>query len=521
MAYRQLICFAGYPASDGTTCTVISHVNTAATYTVTDGDRTFTSGSLSWTAIGTDRGSGPAQACYVATAAITGLTGRFKQFTFTVTQGSATGTCYFRLKPSTGDRFCVFDSGCNRSSYANMGMYRAIANAPYPVALVVLVDDFAYVDNQTVNDSETGHSTTAAPSTSLKEYDFAVAWMYCFGMMGDTYSTDFPDALASCNWAIQQGNHEFGGFSGIDTPGTGYCTTLGNKDGPGKVVYDALFGALRPPPSSLGMSLTDTDAEPWMIDLGELRILSPDTITSVTGLTVLGANQEEDVRSAMLTNPKAFTIFSSLTSFRNPVDPVSSQTIGSRGNYAAKSQTDFILSSGINSIMSTNGLNRVGRNFIFIRHDHHGAYVVKMKAAATGGNLAEKFYMLGVANVNGEQYHSDGTSGTSESDRVTNLVEDSEYDEAVLEYMARSNYKFTDYYVYDSRGQAAHILRIDCFFDENPYRITLNLLRSSLDESSENSVWTKQFTHWFTDNFGETVGTEHTLVTGVTSTPLD
>jgi hypothetical protein len=248
-----------------------------------------------------------------------------------------------------------------------------------------------------------------------------------------------------------------------------------------------------------------------MIDMGNVRILVPDNKTRADTGIILGAAQAEDCRLAMLTNKKAFTVFAHVNPVRNPTDPVSGLTIGSRANVEdnALSENDIILSKAIDSIMSPNGLPGGVYNFLYPRFDHHGGYAAFFQKPADVNNYAESFYTIGVASSNGSGYHTDGTVFDVNGDRVNTLVEGQTYDDARLDYMARENAsQFSGYKVYDARGEADQMLRLDVYDNEFPPRVEAHIMRSGLDDGSigdYNDVWSRKWVRFYTDNEGVSV----------------
>lgn len=535
MAFRSLLAFAGYPRSNGAEITVWSHSNAATTWACAG-----QSGSFSFQSVGTDRGSlppgGQAQALFVGRQIISGIVGDpLSEQVCTITQGSVVFTVKFRLAPTEWSNFCIDVTTCNFTPYISGGAFNAVPVLPR--AARVHIDDLGYILNNAgaIDDTATGgtgHLSTNAPQTSLKAYDYVLGWLWYFGMLQDGGSaSEFVTQLADGNWVTQPGNHEFhvnAGRNGFNVlgGGNGYSLTAGQKDGVFKAAYDIMFGAMRPAPSSLGVTLTDTLAEPWLLKLGPSVIVSPDSLTrcNTAGGAILGSSQITDLLAALDRN-EPFKFFASMRGARdNPGTGLSS--INERplmSDVLAEYNQLAVDTSPGKSFMANPKLNGSKGNLVWIRGDWHGGHVQYFLAPANTGIHAENFFCFACGSSNYSGYHYDGAAFSplgNTSPKVYDIVEGQTYNNVRYDYMARANFNTDgsgnfETAIYDVRGGEPHCTRINIFGAEVPKRAVVEQLRNldpyDLTWTKYGVVFSRQFSQWWTNNLGEVTGTVHKL----------
>jgi len=119
---------------------------------------------------------------------ITGLTANTKYF-WTVTQGAVERSGSFRTLPADQvTDFSFFVTTCDKaealgSSDATFGrMKEIVQTSEIPVLFRIHPDDLSYIDDATVNDTETGFATSGAPQTTTAAEDYAITWAATYGL---------------------------------------------------------------------------------------------------------------------------------------------------------------------------------------------------------------------------------------------------------------------------------------------------------------------------------------------------
>lgn len=464
---NRVTCVPG-PATS-TTCkilvvTLFSPVTN--TVSVVVNNVTYVSGTdFTLTARGTDGGGGkPAQVCWSGVLTATGLSAN-RRYSWHCSQ-KVSSVLYsddgsLMTKP-TGE-FSLFFGSCDNNaessdldgmapwtivgSWEFMHAYGTSLSA-LPVAGLIFVDDYGYVDRSCINDvngdSPTGLSSTdltKVASTTLKEYDYCLGWCSILGMLGPTDASvlDGTDPLQQkCRWGREQhrswcrknfnlysqwGDHEFTNDLGFNSSVTSYPNprfASAGVDGAGKKTWDYFLGLIKPP--SIGS--LDTTANHWGDTFGSVAVATMDNITNSTtsgtqsydppsGIThILGNNQIDDVLSWLNSQGKVFNLLGLQFSLRYPVDTpksIPSHLIGDAGaqhplyDHTLGEYQRLFTATGNSpkSIRDNTKLNGLTGCTVCLHGDYHFGHVYRMQKPAYAGNADETIYSICVGTVNG------------------------------------------------------------------------------------------------------------------------
>lgn len=311
---------------------------------LTSGDVTLTvpgaTGSpytVSMVALGTDNSEVDSEACFVGEQEVSGLGPAFTRYSYTATQGEKSATGHFRNKPGPTDTYSFAVMTCQYPEEIEQwdgtityGMWPYIQQRMQQddrFLGTVWCDDLYYSDTRQVDDSTgTGKVTTGVPQVTCLAYDFTLTYMAMFGLLevqdeGGPIKYGHRAASQWCmgnGWFLPQwGNHEFHQYMGTFTSNNPVGTAAWTRpnpfhasadpgfDGGAMVAWDALWRPLQP--SELEVKVNDTACNLWAIDLGLLRIVSPDNLTNNDGFTsstvAYGAGQIVDTLTAMQSAP--------------------------------------------------------------------------------------------------------------------------------------------------------------------------------------------------------------------------
>lgn len=428
----------------------------------------------------------------------------FTRYSWSVSQKSGGSTFTdngsFMTAPESGDDFQIVFASCDNttnlsdiqnreaSQHGIWPEYKRLAEqADPPVAALFFVDDYGYVDNHNGDDTygitglsfyngglETKPSQVAPPPFgTAAEYNYALGWISLLGMTGgdETNLSGYGHKLwgkaherAWCrknlNLYFQWGDHEFvndigwdnGAPTGMnvgDTVPTQMCkTAVGVQDGAGYVVFERLFGLIRPDPADYisGWTSTDTVAKHWCAKLGDALLVAPDFITNcdgnyigpatpdgLTATTVYGTNQIDDVLGMIDTVRAPFNLFGMAAGLRYPQSTggVSDYPTGSIQEYAdgtqhplydhKRTEFDQLISAdnnvGYPSIMDNPYSNGAYGTTVFFHGDYHRAHVYRLSRPASAWahpNVHDEvLYSIGVGTVNGSVNFFPATEGVA------------------------------------------------------------------------------------------------------------
>lgn len=479
---NRVTCIPGYPTL--TTCKVgvLTLFDPAETpVVVTVNGVNYTSGvDFTLEARGTDHphapgnggnDTGPAQVCWTGLLTVAGLS-PWTRYAWTVVQGDHSDIGSLKSAPRKGDRHRIEGAGCdNNTNFSNQDNVNPWTVAGYwqhmkrhaerddLTSAVLFVDDLGYVDSKAVFDNwyaddpqgwwwwenESGLSSTTAAQVSLLEYDYALAYCACLGMLGpDEFRPEDFDpgdgwltsrlviawgreinrawCRKNLNTLPQFGDHEFIDDLGWDIPVTDYPNgrfLSAGVDGPGWKMWHAFWGLLQPPPID---GAADTVANHWVCELGDMTIATFDAITNSnspgnvspqfnggqTFTSLMGLNQIEDVLRAIYEYSNRWVVFGMQHSIRYLTDDVPN---AERADGAQHPIYDHVLGEfqriftaiGENppSLMDSGYANGVYGTVFFVHGDHHWGQVVKWEKPAYSGNREENFYSLQFGTTNG------------------------------------------------------------------------------------------------------------------------
>lgn len=408
--------------------------------------------NIALTRFATDRGSAdPGGQTWAGTQGantITGLTAD-TQYTYTATQGANSETGAFRSALSDTQDGEAFFVSCDKSSGAESvpGYYQFMHSRAlsHPVYAMIHHDDHGYVDNGNVDDTGyTGRKCTGNPKETLKQYDYAVAYMAQLGLLGGGVGAESMNRIATgqnlerqwcfrnINLLPQWGDHEFyNNFSwdSIYNPATNPTLFAAAK-----AVWDKIMLPLQPPCRSAGISILDVTANHWAADIGCARFITMDGITNssspaldepvIGGIVVydpddvthvgLGTNQIKDIRNGLdTTQPFKFLTTWLGSRILSPIDPASIYTSDWQRNGSKQPMYDVLrlewqklftetaVTGGVaNSVMNNTKTNGVLGNTVILHGDEHLARVVKNYAPAYTGQAAENFYQITMGSIN-------------------------------------------------------------------------------------------------------------------------
>ena len=300
-AQQDIGLVVGAPQTDGATVLIASLSAGTATLTCNGGSQ-----SVTLAAIGTDRGTGPAQAGYYGHITVSGLPARGTRYPFTVSLNGNTRTGTVTTSITATQRGKLWYVGCNNHGHLGgipgSGWIR-IAKSLRTVALPqygLFVDDtFGYIGGFNVNDTaSTGHSHTGEAQFTLKAYDYALGYMCATGLLGDQNqlavrwggNLDMQYCFANMPMMIMPGDHEFGDDCRFDT-GTNY----GEYEA-GLAMWNTLIGPLMP-------TSIDAGSLAWAHDLGPVRIIAADRVTNGSAqYNAIAANPGTIAMTSMLGN---------------------------------------------------------------------------------------------------------------------------------------------------------------------------------------------------------------------------
>lgn len=425
ISQRQINGLAGWAT---TTCNIVVLAWTNAAATVTCNGTPY---AVTFAQVGADRGSAaPDGLTYVGYVGVVNVTGLSlgTQYSYTITQGSNSVTKRFRTNLADASQdfrqfFISCDNkllGATADDYAWAYIASYIQSGTLPVQGVVHSDDLmGYIDTANIDDTAgTGKKSTGSPSTTLKQYDYFLAFFNGLGMCGDTSQTAIAwgrganrhSVLDNANYLPQHGNHEFGASYGtfsVNVAGSfpnAFHTTnpaTAGFDGPGYVAWDTILRPLQPD----SIATLDASANHWACTVGALRIVAPDNITRATATVAYGANQIADCLDAGLNTDD---VFKALVMQHGPRYLVDSE--GAHYPLFDLALTEFQRlvtddTSTPQSLMlnpKTNGTKGV---CIGIHTDHHMRLSRRLQAAAYASNLAEMIWWFNTGSVTGSLAH--------------------------------------------------------------------------------------------------------------------
>lgn len=447
--------------------------------------QTFNSGThFSMSPVNTD---GAATVAWSGLVTVTGLD-PFTRYSWTVTQGSDSDSGSFMTTPEPGSDFILPVASCDSTAYSPVwsreksqtGIYplykRLAEKADPPVPGIFWIDDYGYVDTAAVDDSagNTGLATTATPQTldaGNEEYNYALGWIAFFGMCGgDEVDPNVGTAgltlwgrakeRAWCrknlNLYFQWGDHEFindfgwdsdkkTGMNAGDPLPTAMCSSgIGVQDGAGFLVFERLFGLLRPDPDDAiptysASIMRDSVAKHWCAKMGDVLLVAPDFLTrcqgnyvgtiiptGTTATTVYGNNQIDDMLDMVDAVRAPFTFFGMANGLRYPQNNggTSDYPIGFMQEWLNGTQHPlydykrtefdrFISASGNTpkSIMDNPFTNGAYGTTLFFHGDYHRAHAYRLARPASTGVLDEVLYSINVGTVNGSINFAATTEG--------------------------------------------------------------------------------------------------------------
>jgi len=287
---EQLAAVLG--ARDAATCKVLA-------VSLTGGDMTVNGVTQTPVAVGTDHpdapgnggdDSGPAQACFATWFSVTasGITGH------TATQGSNSISGTIPAFPQAGQNYTLPVTACDDGGEATAigsagySYIRSLYDSGVTVPFMLKTDDPVYADLTQVDDSSfSGHQSTGAANTTLKEYDYALAYVAQLGLLGDPSDDAIRDGHdPDRKWCLRNIPHLFmmGDHPFTDNIGWTNVAQSTAQWAPGIAVWDALYGSVMPPRLSGESDFTDhTEAMHWGISLGDIRIFVGDRTTVADG----------------------------------------------------------------------------------------------------------------------------------------------------------------------------------------------------------------------------------------------
>lgn len=466
---NRVTCIPGY--ADKTSCKIL----VATLYNPTTDNVTLTVNGTPYVLGIADLPARGTNICFTGTVTITGLTA-FTRYTWAVTQ-TVSGTTYtdsgsFMTAPNAGDSFTFFFAGCD-SGLGAFGTgtlvgawqyYKTYAqdSANPPVAGIMWIDDYGYIDTMTFDESVANgasfNQTTNAIAKGTVD-GYLVSWCSALGMLGSTSapvnnfsgwgrSTERAWCRKNMNLWMQWGDHELGNDIGWDTDVTsaGYPNAV--------TAFNAVLGLLKPPLDNV-VSVRDTASKHWSFKLGDITLASFDSITSAVRVwngsvvpgqggtnsatsatltqftTVYGNNQIDDVLESINASAGKFTVMGWSNSLRYLVARTDTthpmpftNTVAEYNSGAQHPIYDHCLAdyqriftrTGATppSLMDNNLTNgRVG-GLVNIIGDYHHHQVLQFKSPAYTGNARENFWAIHNASTGGanapmaSQYTSTG-----------------------------------------------------------------------------------------------------------------
>ena len=392
-------------------------------------------------AVGTDRGSGPAQAGYVGNILITGLAVGVS-YPYTVTQGSNSRSGNIApFYSSTTQDYSFFILACDFSQ-AGPGLYYKIKEYAQSGALPTIgyfhSDDLGYVDTSSVDDITNGvgvHKSTGLPYVTKKDYDYAIGYLAHLGLLGDlstSYDTEFGRdefrvwVRENLPLMPQWGNHEFDGDMGTPNtpainvqtgarPNAYHRTASPGFDGPALVAWNNFFKPLQP--STEFVKTNATISNSWGITLPNVQVVAPDNITYSDGFastSFFSAGGIDDV----------LTYLNTTTPFKIMLMNHSIRGLGSN-NLGAHYQMEYYVNAEYKrmftapvgatpkSIMSNPNTNGAIGVTVCVHGDYHAAQVTQNNQVLAG-QTTEMFYSINGATINGSPGHgASGVVGTT------------------------------------------------------------------------------------------------------------
>ena len=383
---REANILFGY--SDGTSVNYVAAALASGNMTLTLNGTDERTISIT-TQVGTDSGDvAKPEAGFVDSGTLGTLT-PFTKYTYTATFGATTFTGQFYTAPRSGDDYCVYLNTCDRANtfsghYAIMRDEIENGKLSYPVVASMMIDDgFGYVDTPTIAE-DAAHTSTGVPSTTKKEYDYALNYLDGFGLFSSTGGWGLMSNRLWClnhtNYIPQWGDHEFiDDFHGAVTPFSAnqMHATDGGFDGGGYTAYAALVKPLQPPTAKRGGSTSTCNH--WVMNYGEACFVAGDAITEANdGTTLLGTEQIEDILYQYDNTSAAFKVYLSgiRMSHTGSADSLKDEAIAEyNGFIRAKSGGADVLTGS--SIMRSDKTNGTLGNFVTFSGDLHTAYTLK------------------------------------------------------------------------------------------------------------------------------------------------
>ena len=275
---QQIGLVVGAPQTDGATVLITSL--SAGTATLTCNGSSY---NATLTALGTDRGTGPAQALFYGHVTVAGLAARGTRYPFTVTHNGNTRTGTITTSITSAQRGKLWFASCN--NHGNFGgipgsgwsrMAQSLRTESTPQYCLLVDDAFGYVSIMEVDDSAvSGHSHTGQALTTLKAYDYALSYACAFGLLGNQQNAvirwggndDMQYCFANAPIMPQVGDWEFTNDCrwDVDSDSGRYAAGL--------AVWNALIGPLMP-------ANIDSGSLAWAHELGAVKIIATDRVTN-------------------------------------------------------------------------------------------------------------------------------------------------------------------------------------------------------------------------------------------------
>ena len=391
--------------------------------------------SVTLTAVGTDRGSGPAQAGYVGNILITGLTVGVA-YPYTITQGSnsRSGNVAAFYSDTTKD-YSFFILACD-SRQAGPGLYNKIKDYVQTGALPTIgyfhSDDIGYVDTSSVDDITNSvgvHKSTGLPWVTKKEYDYAIGYMAHLGLLGDLASSDTSFGRDEFRVWVREnlplmpqwGNHEFDGDMGTPNtpainvqtgvrPNAYHKTASPGFDGAALVAWNNFFKPLQP--STEMVKTNATIGNHWGITLPNIQVVAPDNITYSDGFastSFYGTGGIDDVLTYLNT-----TVPFKIMLMNHSIRGLGVNYLGAHYQMEyyvnAEYKRMFTAPAGATpkSIMSNPNTNGAIGVTVCVHGDYH-AGMVTQNNQVLAGQTTEMFYSINGATINASPGH--GASG--------------------------------------------------------------------------------------------------------------
>ena len=364
----------------------------------------------------------------------------FTQYTYIATNGTDTTTGSFYTVPNRYDKVkfsiafttCLQPSNDDDSIFHYLNWYRK-NEAEYPLIAHIHPDDIvyadtrsSYTDGQRSYDSNAPQTTGGVGINELSEYNYSLLYGAWYGVLKATNTAtaatekDYvQEYLGNITFHPQAGDHEYQNntwnIANLTTVKSGLHESGADYNGVGRRAWNNFMKPLM----GEQLAVANTNSYHWSLTIGGIQIIAPDCVSNTASTTnsvdditsALGSDQITEILNAV-NNDYPFKLFA------NPAFCLRYDTTNQ-----FEYKTEQYLASELNRLFLDDGT--AGQPYSFMRNpatngeigclvtmrgDSHYEKCFRFTNPASGTNLAESYYELGLMAANGGRGGSSGSA---------------------------------------------------------------------------------------------------------------